>query len=27
VVFDRSAKGAQAYLAFAKELIERVQTL
>jgi chromosome partitioning protein len=27
VVFDRSAKGAQAYLAFAKELIERVKTL
>ena len=27
VVFDRSAKGAQAYLAFAKEMIERVKTL
>jgi hypothetical protein len=26
VVFDRSAKGAQAYLAFAKEMIERVKT-
>ena len=27
VVFDRSAKGAQAYLTFAKEMIERVKTL
>ena len=27
VAFDRSAKGAQAYLAFAKEMIERVKTL
>jgi len=27
VVFDRSSRGAQAYLAFAKELIERVKTL
>ena len=27
VVFDRSAKGAQAYLAFAKEMIERIKTL
>jgi len=27
VVFDRSAKGAQAYLSFAKEMIERVKTL
>jgi chromosome partitioning protein len=27
VVFDRSAKGAQAYLAFATEMIERVKTL
>lgn len=27
VVFDKAAKGAQAYLAFAKEMIERVQTL
>ncbi len=27
VVFDKGAKGAQAYLAFAKEMIERVQTL
>ncbi|MDY0013432.1 MAG: ParA family protein [Rhodocyclaceae bacterium] len=27
VVFDRAAKGAQAYLAFAKEMIERVKTL
>jgi chromosome partitioning protein len=27
VVFDRSAKGAQAYLAFANEMIERVKTL
>ena len=27
VVFDRSAKGAQAYLAFAREMIERVKTL
>jgi chromosome partitioning protein len=27
VVFDRNAKGAQAYLAFAEEMIERVKTL
>jgi chromosome partitioning protein len=27
VVFDRNAKGAQAYLAFADEMIERVRTL
>ncbi|QDF95231.1 chromosome partitioning protein [Azoarcus sp. DD4] len=27
VVFDKSAKGAQAYMAFAGEMIERVQTL
>ncbi|MCL2876923.1 MAG: ParA family protein [Betaproteobacteria bacterium] len=27
VVFDRSSRGAQAYLAFANELIERVKTL
>ena len=27
VVFDRSAKGAQAYLAFAKEMIARIKTL
>jgi chromosome partitioning protein len=27
VVFDRTAKGAQAYLAFATEMIERVRTL
>ncbi|THF64752.1 ParA family protein [Pseudothauera nasutitermitis] len=27
VVFDKSAKGAQAYLAFAEEMIERVKTL
>jgi chromosome partitioning protein len=26
VVFDRAAKGAQAYLAFAAEMIERVKT-
>jgi chromosome partitioning protein len=26
VIFDKSAKGAQAYLAFAAEMIERVQT-
>lgn len=27
VIFDRNAKGAQAYLAFADEMIERVKTL
>jgi chromosome partitioning protein len=27
VVFDSSSRGAQAYLAFANELIERVKTL
>jgi len=27
VLFDRSAKGAQAYMAFAQEMIERVKTL
>ncbi|AKU09984.1 chromosome partitioning protein para [Azoarcus sp. CIB] len=27
VVFDRAAKGAQAYMAFANEMIERVKTL
>ncbi|MDR0564359.1 MAG: ParA family protein [Azoarcus sp.] len=27
VVFDRSSRGAQAYLAFAEELIERIKTL
>jgi chromosome partitioning protein len=27
VVFDRNAKGAQAYMAFAEEMIERVKTL
>lgn len=27
VVFDRAAKGSQAYLAFAEEMIERVKTL
>ena len=27
VSFDRSSKGAQAYLAFAKEMIERIKTL
>jgi chromosome partitioning protein len=27
VVFDRSAKGPQAYMAFAREMIERVKTL
>jgi len=27
VVFDKSSRGAQAYLAFAEELIERVKTL
>jgi chromosome partitioning protein len=27
VVFDRHAKGSQAYLAFAQEMIERVQTM
>jgi chromosome partitioning protein len=27
VVYDRSAKGAQAYMAFAEEMIERVKTL
>ena len=27
VVFDRSAKGSQAYLAFAEEMIERMKTL
>lgn len=27
VVFDRSSKGAQAYLAFASEMIERVKTM
>ena len=27
VVFDRAAKGAQAYMAFAEEMIERVKTL
>jgi chromosome partitioning protein len=26
VIFDKSAKGAQAYLAFAAEMIERVRT-
>jgi chromosome partitioning protein len=27
VVYDKNAKGAQAYMAFADEMIERVKTL
>ncbi len=27
VVFDASSKGAQAYVAFAKEMVERIQSM